>query len=144
MPNLPNQVTGPPAQAAPQHVRHIFVPYLYVAVSAALGANAAGQMPLLFDEDADFELHWFTATSSLDNTNDPRPNNFSVQITDKNNSRIWSSARVPQVCFIPMWKLDRPVVISRRSNLNFDFLNLTGTAGEIATVTLHGFKVIGL
>jgi len=144
MPNLPNQVTGPPAQAAPQQVRHIFVPYLYVAVSPVLTANGSAQVPLLFDEDADFELHWITATDSIDNTNDPRPNNFSVQITDKNNSRIWSSARVPQVAFVPKWQLNRPVVISRRSNLNFDFLNLTGTAGAVPTITLHGFKVMGI
>jgi hypothetical protein len=144
MPNLPNQVTGPPAQAAPQQVRHIFVPYLYVAVSPVLTANGSAQVPLLFDEDADFELHWITATDSIDNTNDPRPNNFSVQITDKNNSRIWSSARVPQVAMVPCWKLDRPVVISRRTNLNLDFLNLTATTPAIATIVLHGFKVIGL
>jgi hypothetical protein len=129
--------------AGNQQPRMIFVPYHYVGVGATLGSGASGQLPLLFDEDADFELHWLTATSSLDASTDFRPNNFSVQITDKNNSRIWSSARVPQVSFVPRWVLNRPVVISRRTNLNLDFLNLT-VSNMTPTVVFHGFKVLGI
>jgi hypothetical protein len=140
---MSNPLTPVPVQAG-QQPRMIFIPYLYVAVGPTLAGNASGQTPLLFDEDADFELHWFTAVSSIDVATQFRPNNFSVQVTDKNNSRIWSSARVPQISFVPRWSLDRPVVISRRTNLNLDFLNLTATAGVIPTVILHGFKVLGI
>lgn len=123
--------------------RYIFVPYFYVAAGPSLAGNASGQIPLVLDEDADFELHWMTATGSVDATNDPRPNSFSVLVTDKNNSRIWASARVPEIAFVPQYTLARPVLLSRRSNLNFDFLNLSGSTNT-PTVTLHGFKVLGL
>ncbi|MDE2102589.1 MAG: hypothetical protein KGL39_35405 [Patescibacteria group bacterium] len=122
----------------------IFVPYFYVAAAASIAASSSAQVPLILDEDADFELHWMTATSSLDAATDFRPNNFSVLITDKNNSRIWASGRVPQVAFVPRYSMARPVVLSRRSNLNFDFLNLSSGSACLPTVVLHGFKVLGL
>jgi len=131
-------MTPSPASAP----RPIFVPYSYIVTGATLSSGASGQTPLLLDQDADFELHWVTATTDVDASTDFRPNNFSVQVTDKNNSRIWSSLRVPQVAFIPRWMLLRPVLLARRSNLNFDFLNLAGK-NMTPTVVLHGFKVIG-
>lgn len=119
---------------------YIWVPYHYSVASAAMAGNASNQQPLVLDQDADFELHEITATSTVDNATDFRPNNFSVQITDKNNSRIWSNNRIPQVTYNPCWILTRPVLIAKRSNLNFDFLNLSGSTNT-ATIVLLGFKV---
>lgn len=129
---------GSPVSQAP---RPIFVPYTYLAVGATLAQSASGQIPLLLDQDADFELHWLTAYSDQDVATDFRPNNFTFQVTDKNNSRIWSSAPIGQVALIPRWVLARPVLLARRSNLNFQFYNLY--AGNMTpTVVMHGFKVI--
>jgi hypothetical protein len=129
--------TSPVTQAP----RPIFVPYTYVATGATLAQNASGQIPLLLDQDADFELHWLTAYSDADNPVNPRSNNFTFQVMDKNNSRIWSSLPVAEVALIPRWVLARPVLLARRSNLNFQFYNLY--AGNMTpTVVMHGFKVI--
>lgn len=122
-------------------VNYTFTPYFYAVSSASMNGGASNQQPLLLDADADFELHEVTAFTDADDATDFRPNNFSFQITDKNNSRIWSSARIQQVAFNPNYILRRPVVLSRRSNLNFDFLNLTAATALIATVILHGFKI---
>lgn len=118
----------------------VFVPYSYVAVSATLAATGASNIqPLLIDSDADFELHYIAGTTTLDAATDFRPNNFTVQITDKNNSRIWSSAPIPQVTML-MMEARRPVLIAKRSNLNFAFVS-TGASSLAATVVLHGYKV---
>ena len=123
--------------------RYMFIPCKYVATGTALSGNASGLVSVPLDDDADFELHGISGSSSVDAANDPRPNNFAVQLTDKDNDRIWSSARVPQIAFVPGYQLVRPVLISRRSNLNFDFLNLSGSTNT-PTVVLHGFKVLGI
>lgn len=135
--------SGMSASGVRQQMNYVFLPYDYVATGPSLGGNASGLTPLVLDQDADFELHAITAVSTVDDPINGRPNNFSVLITDKNNDRIWSSARIPQVSFIPDYTLARPVLISRRSNLNFDFLNLSAST-NVPTVILHGLKVLGL
>ena len=123
-------------------MNYIFVPYFYVVTANQLAAGASGQVPLLLDQDADFELHSLTAYTDQDGAANYRPNNFSVQITDKNNSRIWSNVRLAQVTMVPSYDLRRPVLLSARSNLSFDFLNLTAGTALYPTITLHGFKVL--
>lgn len=118
----------------------VFVPYSYVVTSGVLAATGASStQPLLLDADADFELHYLAGTTDLDAATDFRPNNFSVQITDKNNGRLWSSGNVPQVTML-MLETRRPVLLAKRSNLNLNFLS-TGASSLTATVVLHGYKV---
>lgn len=118
----------------------VFVPYTYVVTSGVLAATGASNtQPILFDADADFELHFIAGTTDLDNANDPRPNNFSAQITDKNNGRLWASGQVPQVTML-MLETRRPVLIAKRSNLNVNFINI-GAGSLTATLVLHGYKV---
>jgi len=128
---------------APQAKNYVFVPYSYTLSSAAMNVGASNQQPLLLDQDADFELHEIFGYSSVDNATDFRPNNFSVQITDKNNSRIWSSDPIAQVTISsPPLFIKRPVLLAKRSNLNLNFQNITAsTNGIIATVVMHGYKV---
>lgn len=124
---------------------YVFVPYTYVAISNSIGANASAIVPLVLDMDYDFEMHYITGVTDVDTATDYRPNNFSLQISDKSNSRIWSSDRVPQVCMANAanngLRETRPVMLSRRSNLSLDILNLTSDS-IVATVTLKGYKVI--
>jgi len=122
----------------------MFIPYCYVVVSPALTGNGSGIQTLVLDQDADFELHYLLGASSLDVNTNYRPNNFSVQITDKSSSRFWSSARVPQVHLgvnPGELRLIRPVLLARRTNLQFDFLNLSGSANTV-TITMIGSKVV--
>jgi len=123
------------------NLQYIWVPYSYVATSSSMASNAANQIPLLLDQDADFELHKIWASSTLDAATEYRPNHFSVQITDKNNSRIWSNARVQETVWSQGYELHRPVLLAKRSNINFDFLNLDGSSANIATITFDGYKV---
>lgn len=119
----------------------IFVPYSYVVVSNAINHGASNMQPLLLDQDADFELHEVTGFADADVATEYRPNRFSVQITDKNNSRIWSSGQVAIVTMLP-WTLRRPVLLAKRSNLNINFQNITAaTDNMICTLVMHGYKV---
>lgn len=124
-------------------INYVFVPYSYTVSSASINHGASNQQPLLLDQDADFELHEIYGFTDADAATDFRPNRFSVQITDKNNSRIWSSGQISQITFcVPPLLLRRPVLLAKRSNLNFNFQNTTtATDNVIATVTLHGYKV---
>lgn len=126
----------------PPALSYVFVPYSYTVTSGTLASTGAStQTPLVLDQDADFELHEIYGYSSLDAATDFRPNNFSVQITDKNNSRIWSSGQIAQVTIgVPPWTLRRPVLLAKRSNLNFNFVS-TGSSSLTATVVFHGYKV---
>lgn len=118
----------------------VFVPYSYVVTSGVLAATgASSNQPLLLDADADFELHYMAVSTDLDAGTDFRPNNASVQITDKNNGRLWASGQIPQVVML-MLETRRPVLIAKRSNLNIIFLS-TGASSLTATLTLHGYKV---
>lgn len=118
----------------------VFVPYSYVVTSGVLAATgASSNQPLLLDADADFELHYMAVSTDLDAGTDFRPNNASVQITDKNNGRLWASGQIPQVVIL-MLETRRPVLIAKRSNLNIIFLS-TGASSLTATLTLHGYKV---
>lgn len=121
---------------------YVFVPYFYLVASASMAGGGSNIQPLTLDQDADFELHEMTAyTNATADSTDITPNRFSVQITDKNNSHIWSNARIDQAAFRPRYRMLRPVLLAKRSNLNFDFLNTTAGTTLIATVVLHGFKV---
>lgn len=124
---------------------YIFVPYVYVAISGSIAAGAGAIVPLVLDMDYDFEMHYITGSTSADDVTDYRPNNFSVQISDKSNSRIWSNDRIPQVHLANAanngLRETRPVMLSRRSNLSFDILSLSADA-LIATISLKGYKVI--
>lgn len=124
-------------------VNFVFVPYSYTVSSSSINHGASNQQPLVLDQDADFELHEIFGYTDADAATDFRPNRFSVQITDKNNSRIWSSGQIAQVTLSsPPLTLRRPVLLAKRSNLNFNFQNITAaTDNVIATVVLHGYKV---
>lgn len=119
----------------------VFVPYQYAVTTSSMNGGASQIQPLVLDQDADFELHEITAATSNGAATDIRPNFFSVQVTDKNNSHILSNQRIQQVDFMPRMRLTRPVLFAKRSNLNFDFLNLTAGTALTATITFHGFKV---
>lgn len=127
-----------------QNPGYIFTPYSYLVSSAAINAGASNQQPLVLDQDADFELHQITgyADPASDAATDILPNRFTVQITDKNNSRIWSSAQIGILAYNRQEFLRRPVLLAKRSNLNFNFVNATAaTNNVICTVVLHGYKV---
>ncbi len=123
----------------------LFIPHCYVVTpGTALTGNASTITPLLTDQDADFELHELFATSSLDTAADIRPNNFLFQIADKTNGRNWSDALIPQAVAARVpggWKMWRPVLIARRSNLAITFTNLSGSANT-PTLTFIGHKVL--
>jgi hypothetical protein len=128
---------------SPATPNFVFVPYSYTVASAAISTGQSNQQPLVLDQDADFELHEIYGFSSQDAATDFRPNNFTVQITDKNNSRIWSSDQIAQVTIgTPPLTLRRPVLLAKRSNLNFNFAMVAAAVTtKICTVVLHGYKV---
>lgn len=140
---MSQQIQLPP-QAGGVQPSVIFVPYVYVAkTSATIAANGQGNVSLILDQDADFELHYMIASSSIDLSSDYRANNFSVQLQDKSNARLWSSDFIPQAHINTndgAARLVRPVVLAKRSNLYFTFTNLTATP-LIPTVTLWGAKI---
>jgi len=122
----------------------VFVPFSYT-VAAVLAANGSATVPLQLDPDADFELHYISGFSTLDAVADPRPNNFSVQLADRGNSRFWSNDKISQsVLTAPQaggLKLLRPVVIAAKTNMSFNFTNLSANANT-ATIVLVGVKVL--
>lgn len=141
----------PPASPRPDNPvevqnSYIFIPFAYSVIVPALGANASTIFPFTLDQDADFELHYIMGSSSIDDPTKFFQNNFSVQITDKSNSRIWSSDRVPQIQQCGPMNMSiaqrRPVLLARKTNMSFDVLNLTATGGMVVTMGLHGYKVI--
>lgn len=122
----------------------LFIPYQYVVISAALGGSAQQIVPLLLDQDADFELHEIFGSSTLDGAADIRPNNFTVQISDKTNGRNWSDNQVPQRILARSdggWVLSRPVLLAKRSNMAFNIVNLSADANTV-TIVLSGVKVL--
>jgi hypothetical protein len=123
---------------------YIYVPFNQVVVSSAIAAGGSQVVPTTLDQDADFELHYILGVSSLDDNTKTFQNNFSVNITDKSNSRLWGSDRIPQV-FLPAWNnsipLRRPVLLARKTNMSFDILNLSGANPNTITIILMGFKV---
>jgi len=122
----------------------IFIPYWYViTTSAAIASSGQGNVSLILDQDADFELHYITGSSTLDVSTDYRPNNFKVQIQDKSNARLWSSDFIPQSHLAQNngpARLVRPVVLAKRSNLYFTFTNLIAST-MTPTITLWGAKI---
>lgn len=122
----------------------IFSPYWY-RVDATLAALGSATVALQLDPDADFELHYIMGSSTLDAETNFANNNFTVQITDKGNSRFWSNGAIFQKCIcgpdnggLP---LRRPVVIAAKSNLSFQFTDL-GNDVNTASIILTGFKII--
>lgn len=132
---------------------YLFIPYTYSAISAALNHGASTTVPLLLDQDADFELHEIFGSSSADDVATAnggmlaiRPNYFSVQISDKTNGRLWSDALLPQSIYARVpggYKLYRPVLLARRSNLSIQFTNTTAaTDAMVCRIYLLGAKVL--
>lgn len=134
------QPTSTPSIRQPNYV---FVPYSYTVSSASINHGASNQQPLVLDQDADFELHTIYGFTDADAATDFRPNRFSVQITDKNNSRIWSNDQISQITIcVPPLELKRPVLLAKRSNININFVNTTASTDNVTcTVVFHGFKV---
>lgn len=127
--------------------KYIFVPFTVVITTAAIPANGGTITPFTLDQDADFELHYITGSCTVDNVAPLQlfQNNFSVLITDKSNSRIWGSDRVPQIQLCAPWNaglpVRRPVMLARKTNLSFDVLNLSAANPNTVTICLQGFKV---
>lgn len=122
----------------------IFSPYWY-RVDATMAALGTVNVPLQLDPDADFELHYIMASSTKDAATNFYNNNFSVNITDKGNSRFWANAPIFQKCIagpdnggLP---LRRPVVIAAKSNLSFAFTDLSNDANT-SSIILVGFKIV--
>ncbi len=122
----------------------IFIPFDVVVACPPIAANASSITPVTLDQDADFELHYIMGNSSADDPTKFFQNNFACQITDKSNSRIWSSDRVPQVVLCGPWNQSimerRPVLMARKTNISFDVLNLTADTISV-NIILRGFKV---
>lgn len=125
--------------------KYIFVPFTVVVVTAQIPAGGSTITPFTLDQDADFEVHYITGSSSLDDNTKFFQNNFSCLITDKSNSRIWGSDRVPQIQGFGPWNsglpMRRPVLLARKTNISFDVLNLIGGNPIVVTICLQGFKV---
>ena len=122
----------------------IFCPYIY-RVDATLSASGSATVGLQLDPDADFELHYIMGQSTEDSATDFYNNNFTVTPADKGSSRFWSNLPIPQKILcgpdnggLP---LRRPVLIAAKSNLSFQFNNLTAQTNT-CTICLVGFKVI--
>jgi hypothetical protein len=124
--------------------QYIFIPYNVVVVTGAIPGNGALITPFTLDQDGDFELHYIQGSCSLDDNTKYFQNNFSCQITDKSNSRIWGSDRTPQINLCGPWNAGlperRPVLIARKTNLSFDVLNLKADPNTV-TIILKGYKV---
>lgn len=122
----------------------IFIPFDVLVASPLIAANGSGITPITLDQDADFELHYIMGNSSADDSTKFFQNNFTCQITDKSNSRIWSTDRVPQVILCGPWNQSimerRPVLLARKTNISFDILNLTAAPIQV-NIILRGFKV---
>lgn len=123
----------------------LFIPFEYVVQSASLSASAQQIVPLLLDQDADFELHELVALSSIDrDTSVAPPNNFTFQIQDKTNGRNWSDNMIPEAVAARQggtgMLMRRPVLLARRSNLSVTFANGANTA--VCYVAFIGHKVL--
>jgi len=145
MPNpvpIPGAVMGPSGQDI--NSSYLFIPFSIVVASPAIPANGSLIVPVTLDQDGDFELHYILGTCSADTPANIFNNNFSVKITDKSNSRIWSSDYVPAVilCGPTNYSIPerRPVLIARKTNMSFDILNLTA-GNNTVTLVLRGYKV---
>lgn len=116
----------------------------YVVTSPSIGNAGNSQVNMNIAMDSDFECHYFLGRSDQDLKSDIQPCNFSVRITNQTTGRQLSTDRVPAslMCPIPHGrKLLRPIIFSRNTVLQFDFLNLTAVASVI-TFVLSGFKIL--
>jgi len=134
----------PPQRTDTSAPNLIFAPFFY-RVDAALAALGSATVPLMLDPDADFELHYIMGASTADVATNFYNNNFSVTPADKGSSRFWANLPIQQkiICGpdnggIP---LRRPVMIAAKSNLSFQFTDLSNTA-QTSSIVLIGFKVI--
>jgi len=132
-----------------QSQNYLFIPYSYSASSGALNHGSSVTVPLLLDQDADFELHEIFGGSSLDTATDPtfiRPLDFTFQVQDKTNGRLWSDAPMPGTVIARVpggWRMQRPVLLARRSNLSVMFTNVTSASdGVVFYLNLLGHKVL--
>ena len=129
----------------------LFIPYSYSAISGVILHGASQTVPLLLDQDADFELHEIVVGTNSDALTDAaaaaiRPNYCALQIADKTNGRLWSDGLVPQAIYSRVpggFKLYRPVLLARRSNLAVTFTNITAATDTlICALYLLGAKVL--
>lgn len=143
MPIQPQYNPPQPQNQADVNSNYIFIPFDLIVTTGAIAAGGSLVQPITLDQDADFELHYICGSSTLDDNTKFFQNNFSVQVTDKSNSRIWSSDRIPQI-FLAPWNYAmperRPVVLARKTNLSFDVFNL-GADPNTVSIVLKGFKV---
>lgn len=142
MPAVPQ---NPSVASSSVNSDYLFIPYNVVVVTAAIPASGSVVTPFTLDQDGDFELHYIGGSSSLDDPTKFFQNNFSVNITDKSNSRIWGSDRTPQIVMCTPWNMGlperRPVVLARKTNLSFDVLNLNAGGPITVTIVLKGYKI---
>ena len=119
-------------------------PFIY-KVQATLDPSGTGTENLTLNGDSQFELHYFSASTSLQDATDPQPNDFEVLI--KVNDQDLSNGRIPQrIISLPanfVVPQNRPIIFAPKSQFVFDFLNLiAGETDNVITFCMHGFKLM--
>ncbi len=120
-------------------------PFVYKVPVVTLDPSGTGTETLTLNSDSEFELHYYAASTSLQDPNDPQPNDFEVLI--KVNDQDLSNGRIPQrILTLPANQVvpqNRPIIFAPKSQFIFDFLNLVaGEADNEVTFCLVGFKLM--
>jgi len=117
-------------------------PFIY-KVQASLLASSAGSANLTLNSDSQFELHFYSASTSVQSAASPEPNEFEVLI--KANDQDLSNGRVPHRIIANPLNLtspqNRPIIFAPKTQFVFDFLNLN-VAANVVTFCMHGFKLM--
>jgi hypothetical protein len=122
------------------------IPFDYLVSSGSIANAASIVTTLTLQADSAFELHWIFGTSSEDADTDFMPNNFEVKISDQATGRELSNARIPQRCFCGpanggVFRMLRPICFAPNTNLQFDWLNVSGQTAT-ARLVLRGLKLL--
>lgn len=117
------------------------IPFDYL-VNPTLAANGNSIQTLTLDQASNFEHHMYAGRSSIDvEATGVMPNNYSIRIQDSRGP-YFSNARVPQRIITPYnnkYMADRPTTWGPGKNLQFDFLDLSGSE-NVVTFIMRGFK----
>lgn len=122
------------------------VPYDFLVSSGAMAGNATATGTINMFTDADFELWAYALTTSLDNANDPAPNNVSIQMQIQTTGQLMSNVAIPQAVITGLanrlYQLPQPVVVARNSVILVTFTNLINSTNT-AQLVWRGYKLIG-
>ena len=121
------------------------LPFFYTGITASISGNASATLSIQLDTGTYFKWMSILGSSSLDGVADQRPNNFSLTPSLQSIGKLLNNnVRVPQrlICGTaerPAW-FPAPVVLNPGEILQFDILNLSGSA-NVVTISMFGYKL---